>query len=97
MSSRRKYDKEFKINAVKLFKKSELTIRQLEKDLAISNGNLGKWVKEFDRKPDDAFPGNGISTGLDLELTKLRRENKILREERDILKKVTGILSSPIK
>jgi transposase len=43
--------------------------------------------------PDHAFPGKGKLKPEDEELRKLRRENEILKEERDILKKALAVFS----
>jgi transposase len=42
---------------------------------------------------EDAFPGKGHQSPIDSELTRLKRENRVLKEERDILKKALGIFS----
>jgi transposase len=51
-----------------------------------------KWRSELDRKEAEAFPGSGHETP-NAELETLRRENKRLREERDILKKSLGFFA----
>lgn len=91
--NRRKYDKVFKLEAIELFKTSGKTVYNLEKELGIGHGCLGRWVKEFERDPNNSFTGNGDLKPEDKEIAKLRRENEILRQERDILKKVVSIFS----
>ena len=54
---------------------------------------LGRWKKQFEQAPQEAFPGKGRLRPQDEELTRLRKENEILRQERDILKKAVGIFS----
>ncbi len=95
MNNRRVYDKEFKINSVNFYNESNKTIKEVEDDLGIANGNLKRWVVQFKEKHIDSFPGNGKCSGKDLEIQKLKKECKILKEERDILKKVMGIFSGP--
>jgi len=90
---RRKYDKEFKINAVKLAETSEKTQHELELDLGVGIGNISHWKKEFKDEAEKAFPGHGNIKEKDRELIMLKRENEILRQERDILKKALGIFS----
>jgi len=56
-------------------------------------GQIYRWRKQFSEDGARAFPGNGKSR--DEELVALRKENKELREERDILRKATAIFSRP--
>jgi transposase len=50
-----------------------------------------KWCKEFANAGDQAFPGKGHQTELEEKVKQLQRENEILRQERDILKKAVRI------
>lgn len=93
MINRKKYNKEFKLNAIKLFESSDKKMYQIENDLGIGNGCLHRWIKDYNEKEETCFPGNGKQLGKDLEISQLREENRILREEREILKKVVGIFS----
>ena len=88
MSERRykKYDRAFKLEAVKRSFEPGKTAAEVARELDIKVTQLYKWREEFDKKQHEAFPGIGRSTPND-ELEQLRRENKRLREERDILKK----------
>lgn len=87
---RKKYSNEFKIDAVKLLISSGKTIRQLSEDLGVHDSVLSRWRREYEnsQKP---FPGNG--NPIDKELFELKKENAILREEREILKKALAIFS----
>ena len=78
------YPLEFKVEAVRLFRESGKTLRQVADDLGVSTNSLREWVKRSDIA-DGARPG--LSSDERAELNKLRRENRILREEREILKK----------
>ncbi len=91
MSRRKKYDKEFKLNAIQLHEISGKRQRDFERELGIGEGCLSHWKREFKEEQENAFPGNG--NPKDAELAKLKRENEILRQERDILKKALGIFS----
>ncbi len=93
MSQRNRYDKEFKINAIRLCEESGKKQREFEKDLGIGNGCISHWKRELRELDTKAFPGNG--TSRDQEIARLKRENEILRQERDILKKAVGIFSKP--
>jgi len=91
--NRRTYDREFKINVVKLAETSEKTQHELEQEMGIGIGNISHWRKEFRDEAEKAFPGHGNIKEKDRELIMLRRENEILRQERDILKKAVRIFS----
>lgn len=93
MVGRKKYDREFKLSAIALFEKSGKKISRIEEDLGISRGNLKRWMNDKELHGENCFPGNGNVSEMNIELVKLRKENKILKEERDILKKVVGIFS----
>jgi len=90
----RKYDKEFKVSAVKLFLTSGRSYDQVSTELGIPVGTLVTWVQGHKQDGDEAFPGKGHVKPSDAELISLRKELVIVREERDILKKALGIFSS---
>lgn len=93
MGRRKKYDREFKINAVKFYEESGMKLRDVEKELGIGSGCISHWRRELKEENIIAFPGNG--SPRDQEIAKLKRENERLRQERDILKKALGIFSKP--
>lgn len=88
--SRKIYPKEFKLEAVRLVLDKELPAAQVARDLGISAELLYRWKREFQNDPAFAFPGHGNDAGDEAELRKLRRQLKIVEEERDILKKTLG-------
>ncbi len=88
-----KYDKEFKINAVKVYLSNDKSIEQIALDLGISRASLGHWIKQYKREGDKSFPGSGHV--VEEELRALRRELYLVRQERDILKKAVAIFSEP--
>ena len=89
-SSKRRYDKAFKMEAIQLYEASGKTVRQIEADLDITPGLLNKWRAHYRQEGPQAFSGTGYQTILDTELRQLKRENAILRQERDILKHIMG-------
>ncbi len=91
MPSRKPYVREFKIEAVKLVTERELPRKQVAHDLGVDVTTLRRWIAEFEAEGERAFTGQGHAR--DEELTRLRRENELLRQERDILKKAIGICS----
>ncbi len=90
------YTKEFKQEAVKLVEMSKKSKTEIARDLGISDSALSKWCKEFGTLGEQAFPGKGHQTALEEELRQLKRENEILRQERDILKKAVRIFVQPL-
>ena len=92
-TQRRRYDKEFKLDALRMVQESDRSIASIARDLGIHPNVLYKWREQLLADPDHAFPGKGKLKPEDEELRKLRRENEILKEERDILKKALAVFS----
>ena len=90
----RVYDKEFKMNAVKLYVTGERSLTQVSQELGIPGGTLAGWVQSYQADKAEAFPGKGQLKPSDIEVSRLIKELAIAREERDILKKALGIFSS---
>ncbi len=88
-----KYDKEFKLNAVKLYLANTETIDKIAHDLGISRASLGHWIREYKAEGNKSFPGSG--NGIDGELTVLKKELYLVRQERDILNKAISIFAEP--
>jgi transposase len=84
-----KYPVEFRGQAVELVRATGKTIAEVARDLKINDTTLGNWVKA-DRAERGEADGSGLlplTAAERAELTKLRRENARLRQEREILKK----------
>ncbi len=80
------YPPEFKREAVRLVRSSpDRSIAQIAKELGVSDNSLRSWVKQTEI---DQGKREGLSTEEREELRKLRRENRILKQEKDILRKV---------
>lgn len=88
-----KYDKEFKVNAVKIYLSNDKSIEQISHDLGISRASLGHWIKQYKAEGERSFPGSGHV--VEEELRALKRELYLVRQERDILKKAVAIFSEP--
>jgi len=86
---RRKHSNEFKLEAVRLAERGDVPIRQVAWDLGISESLLHKWINQFGKRSD----GSRVTPDEHEELIRLRRENRVLREERDILKKATAFFA----
>ena len=87
---RRKFSREFKVEAVKLVRERGVSVAQAGRDLGVHENVLRKWVKEFGSDPVQAFPGHGQMKPEQLEIERLRREVNNLKAERDILKNCHG-------
>jgi len=97
MKQRKMYDKEFKLNAIRFYEESGKRRHEVEEELGIGSSCLSHWRRELSIDQANAFRGNGNMTEEQKELYRLRRENEILKEEREILKKVVGMFSKPSK
>ncbi len=87
---RRRFGREFKIEAVRLIKDRGVSVAQAARDLDVHDNVLRKWVKDFAADPAQAFPGQGQMKPEQLEIERLRREVAKLKAERDILKKAAA-------
>jgi transposase len=89
--ARKRFNKNFKQEAVELWQQSGKSGAEIAAELGIRANNLYNWAKQSERnqpvasKPSDLAAENAL----------LRRENERLRQQRDILKKTLGILSEP--
>jgi transposase len=91
----RTYTREFKLEALRLLETSGRSAAQIERELGIGGGGLTRWRRRFAEEGEDAFPGHGRLAPDKERIRQLERENEILRQERDILKKAVAIFSRP--
>ncbi len=94
MANRRTYSRSFKLQALELARSGQKSISQIERDLGITPGLLHKWKARMKADGQQAFPGKGHLKEDEELIRQLKRENEVLRQERDILKKVVAIFSS---
>lgn len=87
---RRKFTREFKLEAVKLIKERGVSYAQASADLGVAHSVLRNWVKAFTEDAEHSFPGNGRQNPEQAEITRLKREVTKLKAERDILKKAAA-------
>ena len=87
---RRSSTREFKLEAVTLVKERGVAVAQASRDLGVHGNMLRKWIRDFEREPQQAFPGQGQLNPEQLEIERLRREVSKLRAERDILNKAAA-------
>lgn len=91
------FDMEFRINALKLIEDLGQSVSQVSASLGVSKTTLYEWqkMKREGKLSANHFPGKGKFKPEDEEMRRLRRENEVLKRERDILKKALAICSSP--
>jgi transposase len=87
---KRKFSREFKIEAVKMVTERGVAIVQASRDLGVHATVLRKWVKDYLADTREAFPGKGQMKPEQLEIDRLRKEVAKLKAERDILKKAAA-------
>jgi len=90
----KKYDKEFKLEAIRLAMEPGNSASKIERDLGIGQGVISRWKRQFKYDGEQAFPGKGHLKPDDEFVRKLKRDNERLRRERDILKKAVAIFST---
>lgn len=82
---RRKFAREFKLEAVRMVRERGVAVAQAARDLDVHENVLRKRVKELAADPGHVFPGHGQLKAEQLEIERLRREVAKLKAERDIL------------
>ncbi len=97
MKSRKKYSKEFKLDAVSLVLDQDYSRAEAARSLGINANMLGRWVKAHQAEEGQAFRGNGKLTAEQEEIRKLKAQVKRLEMERDILKKATAFFATETK
>ena len=93
--NRRRYDAEFKRNAIALANEPGRSAHSVEQSLGIGQGLIGKWRKQMEKDGELAFPGNGVEA-LTPDQKRIRELEKQLADvemDRAILKKALAIFS----
>lgn len=84
---------EFRAEAVRIALTSGLPRKQVASDLGVGFSTLSRWIQQDRGNPEKPT----VQTELERELAELRRENRLLREERDVLKKATQFFAERSK
>ena len=95
MRTRKKYNKQFKIDTVTMLKNGERTASDVALALGIRPDLVSRWKREFEQEDKKSFTGQG--NPRDEEIARLKKENAELKMERNILKKAMAIFSTPEK
>ena len=93
--ARRSFTDEFKAGAVRLVLDEGKTVAQVARDLDLTQSALGGWVMQH--RADRTRGKTGLTTAEREELARLRKENRSLRMERDLLKKATAFFAKESK
>jgi len=97
MTTRKKYSKEFKLDAIGLVLNQGYTRTQAASSLGINANMLGRWLKEQQSDDGHAFRGNGKLTPDQEEIRTLKAQVKRLEMEKEILKKATVFFAKEIR
>jgi len=89
---RRTFTREFKMEAVRLIRESGRSVGEVARDLGVWETVLRRWLKQAEID-EGRGPEGALTTEEREELRKLRRENKQLMMEREILKKATAFFA----
>jgi transposase len=96
MTKRKKYSKEFKLDAIALVVEQNYSQAEASRNLGINPNMLGRWIKEAENDDGHAFRGNGKLTPEQEEIRSLKAQVKRLEMEREILKNSLHSALSPI-
>jgi transposase len=88
--ARRSFTEEYKAEVVALCRGSEKSMAEIARDLDLTESSVRRWVSQAEI---DAGRREGLTTDERAELVRLRKENRVLREERDILKRATAFFA----
>lgn len=97
MTTRKKYTKEFKLDAISLVTDQGYSRTEAAKSLDINVQMLGRWIKEQQSDDSHVFRGNGKLTADQEENRKLKAQVKRLQMEKEILKKATVFFAAETK
>jgi transposase len=89
--ARRRFTEEFKAGAVRLVLEERRTVGAVARQLDLTASALGAWVRQAEA--DRSKGRTGLTTAEREELSRLRKENRELRMERDVLKKATAFFA----
>jgi transposase len=94
---RKIYNREFKVEAVRLITEKGYSIAEASRNLGIDYSVLRRWKKQLTTDPENAFPGKGRQKAANEQLKQIQRELERVKEERDILKKALAYFAEDQK
>ena len=87
---RRSFAEQYKAEVVDLCRHSGKSMAEIARDLDLTESSVRRWVSQAEI---DAGRQEGLTTDERAELARLRKENRVLREERDILRRATAFFA----
>ncbi len=100
MKKRKRFTREFKLEAVKLLEEGHKPVADLARELGIRRNQLYKWKDVVDQKGNDAFPGQGRRCSTESqasEIDRLKRELAQSKEDVEILKKAAAFFAKELQ
>jgi len=100
MKKRKRFTREFKLEALRLLEEGNKPASDLARELGIRRNQLYKWKDVVDQKGNDAFPGQGKRSGAksqSFEIARLNRELAQSKEDVEILKKAAAFFAKELK
>ncbi len=93
IKARKKFDRQFKIDAVNLVINGDRSVKEVAESLGIGSAVLYRWVRTLNKDQSEAFPGKGRLGPQEEEIRRLRRELEQAKQDREILKKALEFFS----
>lgn len=89
----KRFTEEFKQEAIRLVREEGLSNREVSEDLGLGKSTLAKWLQRAGNKSESLNSAKPLTELEREELKRLRKENNVLKMERDILKKATAFFA----
>lgn len=93
-SSNKRYSREFKLEIVRRIQATGQSQAEVARELDVAPNTISRWMRQYREQKAEAFPGKGSQTSQAALISRLRRENERLRQERDFLKKTAAYFAA---
>ncbi len=90
---RQRFTQEFKDDAVKLVIEQGYSANEVSRRLGVNQTSVSRWVREYRQENEPSLKGSATRSDLEVEVKQLRKENKRLQMEREILKKAAAFFA----